>query len=80
MPPVNRKTLILAMSLPIVVAACGDTSPPADSQDQGSIGRQIGQGYLDNLHEAEAASGAASDRARAFEDLDARLRDARQGQ
>lgn len=79
MHPLNRKTLVLAVFLPIIVAACGDT-PPTDSQDRDSIGSQIGQGYLDRLHEAEAASKAASDRARAFEDLDARLRDVRQGQ
>jgi hypothetical protein len=62
--------------LPVFLAACSDDAASPDASPDGtSIGRQIGEGYLDNLREAEAASNAAADRVRAFEDLDARLRD-----
>ena len=69
------KTLVIVTVLPVFLAACGDdATAPEAKPDRPSIGQQIGEGYLDNLREAEAAGEAAAERTRAFEDLDAQLR------
>jgi hypothetical protein len=70
-----RPVPFLALALSTVLAGCGqDAPPPSERTDRGSLGQQIGEGYLDALREAEAARGATEARAREHEALDALLR------
>lgn len=75
---------VLAIALLGLLAAC-DRGDSPDAVDTGSdsrassagqgLGQRIGEGYVEQLREAEAARAAAENRARELEALNARLRD-----